>query len=316
MASSASAQDRRLVLRIGFEGSLASAQGIGAREMASAAAQLSNGTIELELFPDAKLGSGPAMIEMVRQGELDVFFGGVGYFSALESRFNVFDIPYLFETVEQAYKVMDGKFGREMLSALAPHGLKGLGFWENGIRSITNNTKPICRPEDVQGLKIRVMPGVPAQERLWRRLGAETTPLPSGAIYKAIQDGRIDSQEHPVSVLYARRFYEVQNYLSLTRHLYGPLLAVMNLSSFESATAAQQEIVLAAAGAGARATRTFSNDNEALFLAEMKASGLQVNAVDAQPFKDRMRPASERDFIAQNGKDWLQKIEAALAERD
>jgi tripartite ATP-independent transporter DctP family solute receptor len=303
----------RMVLRIGFEGSMASAQGIGAQEMARVAAQLSNGKISLEFSPDATLGSGPAMIAMVRKGELDIFFGGVGYFSALDSRFNVFDIPYLFANVEQAYKVVDGKFGREMLSVLEPHGLKGLGFWENGIRSITNNRQPIYRPEDVQGLKIRIMPGVPLYERLWRLVGAETTEMPSGAIYKAIEEGTIDSQEHPVSVLYARKFYEVQKYLSLTRHLYGPLLEVMNLRTFNSLNAQQQEILFKAAYAGALAMRSFSNDNETRFLEEMKARGLQVNEVDTKPFKEKMRPAIEQDFIEKNGDDWLQKIYAALS---
>ncbi len=311
--SSAEGLNEKILLRMGFEGSMASAQGIGAQEMAKAAAQLSNGTIGVEFSSDARLGPGPKMIEMVQKGSLDIFFGGAGYFSALDSRFNVFDIPYLFENVEQAYKVMDGELGREMLSALEPHGLKGLGFWESGIRSITNNTKPIYRPEDIDGLKIRVMPGVPVYEKLWKLVGAQTTPMPSGAIYKAIQEGQIDSQEHPVSVIYARKFYEVQKYLSITRHLYGPMIEVMSLKTFDSMSKRQQGIVLEAAYAGAVAMRKFSNNNEARFLEEMKAKGLQVNDVDPKPFRDSMRPMIEKDFIEKNGDDWLKKINAVLA---
>ncbi len=106
--------------------------------MAQVANKLSKGRINIELFPDQQLGTGPQMIEMVKKGELDIFQGGAGMFSAMEPRLNVFDIPYLFESVEQAYKVLDSKFGEEMLATLEPHGLKGLSFWENGIRSTTN----------------------------------------------------------------------------------------------------------------------------------------------------------------------------------
>ena len=315
IAASASAKGsvEKLTLSMGFEGSMESSQGVGAKEMARVAEKLSKGQIDFQFYPDSKLGSGPKMIEMVQKGELDIFFGGAGYFAALDSRINVFDIPYLFENVEQAYKVMDGKFGREMLSVFEPHGLKGMGFWENGIRSITNNTKPINRPEDIAGLKMRIMPGNAVYEKLWKMVGTETTPMPSGAIYKAIKEGRIDSQEHPVATIYARKFFEVQKYLSLTRHLYGPLIQVMNLKEFKSLNKAQQDILLKASYAAAVGMRKFSNDSEAKFLEEMKAKGLQVNEVDPKPFKDKMRPEIEKDFIEKNGNDWLKKISAALA---
>lgn len=145
---------------------LESPQGVGAKEMAQVANKLSKGRINIELFPDQQLGTGPQMIEMVKKGELDIFQGGAGMFSAMEPRLNVFDIPYLFESVEQAYKVLDSKFGKEMLATLEPHGLKGLSFWENGIRSTTNNVRPITKPDDIKSLKMRVMPANPVHVML------------------------------------------------------------------------------------------------------------------------------------------------------
>ena len=300
-------------LSIGFEGSMASSQGVGVQEMVRVAGQLSAGSLTFELYPDAQLANGPKMLGLVQRGELDIFLGGAGYFAALDGRINVFDIPYLFENVEQAYGVMDSAFGREMLDAFGEHGLKGLAFWENGIRSFTNNIGPINHPDDFNGLKIRTMPGNQVHEALWQGVGIETTALPSGAIYAAIQDGTINSQEHPISVIYARKFYEVQPWLSLTRHMYGPLIQVMNQDLFSSLSMLQQDILLRASFAGAVATRTFSNQNEARFLDEMKSSGLQVNEVDPQPFREKMRPAIEHDFIAQNGGEWLEKINAVLS---
>jgi len=297
---------------IGFEGAMSSSQGIGVQEMVRVARQLSGGRFEFTLFPAAQRGSGPQMVEMTQQGKLDIFLGGAGYFASLDSRINVFDIPYLFANVTQAYHVMDSDFGREMLDVLDRHALKGLSFWENGIRSFTNNVKPVYHPDDLKGLKIRTMPGNQVHERLWQAAGLETTPLPSGEIYAAIQDGKINSQEHPISVIYARKFYEVQRYLSLTRHQYGPLIQVINRDRFNAMASEEQDIIMKASLAGAVATRQFSNENEAAFLEEMKQAGLEVNEVDPRAFREAMRPAIERDFIAQNGDLWLNKINAML----
>lgn len=310
---SATGNNKMRSLKIGFEGSMASSQGVGVKEMVRVIEQMSAEPVDFQLYPDAVLANGPKMIEMVQQGELDIFLGGAGYFASLDGRLNVFDIPYLFENVEQAYSVMDSAFGREMLDVLEMQGMKGLGFWENGIRSFTNNIRPINHPDDFAGLKIRTMPGNQVHEALWQSVGIDTTPMPSGAVYNAIQTGAIDSQEHPVSVIYARRFYEVQPYLSLTRHMYGPLIQVMNLNMFAALNTQQQEILLAASYAGAVATRRFSNNNEAQFLVEMQAAGLQVNDVDPAPFKEKMRPAIEKDFIAAQGNSWLNKINAVIA---
>jgi tripartite ATP-independent transporter DctP family solute receptor len=300
------------VLRLGFETSLDSAQGVGAKEMARVASELSNGKIEIRLFADSTLGTGPQMIEMVKKGELDLYQGGAGMFSSMEPRLNVFDIPYLFSSVDQAYKVLDGKFGREMLATLEPHGLKGMAFWENGIRSITNNVRPITKPEDLAGLKMRVMPANPVHVRLWTALGTKPTPLPFGEIYAALKSGKLDGQEHPIAPIYGGKFYEVQKYLSLTRHMYGPLIQIANLEKFKALSKRQQEILLKASHAGAAAQRKFSNDNEAQFLADMKEKGVAINEVDITPFREKARPIIETEYVAKNGDAWLKQINALL----
>ena len=304
---------QKLIFRLGFESSLESAQGIGAEEMVRVAAQQSEGRIDIQLFPGSRLGNGGEMIKMVRAGDkLDLFHGGAGLFVSLESRLNIFDIPYLFDSLEDAYTVLDGEFGREMLASMEPSGLKGMAFWENGIRSITNDSRPITSPEDLQGLKMRIMPDNAVYERIWKFFGCETTPMASSAVYEAIRNGIINSQEHPIAVIYARKFYEVQKYLSLTRHLYGPAIQVMNLEKFDALPLYQQDILMHASSAGATAMRKYSNDNEAEFLREMKAGGLQVNEVDVTLFKNRIRPVIEKEFVKKNGDTWLKRIEASI----
>lgn len=309
------AKEEKLTLRLGFEVSLDSAQGVGAKEMARVASEKSKGRIQIELFPDQQLGTGPQMIEMVKKGELDVFQGGAGMFSSMEGRLNVFDIPYLFDSVDQAYRVLDSKFGKEMLATLEPHGLKGLSFWENGIRSTTNNVRPITKPDDLVGLKMRVMPANPVHVTLWKHLGTEPTPLPFGEIYGKLKSGELDGQEHPIAPIYSGKFYEVQKYLSLTRHMYGPLIQVTNLKKFKALPKADQDILLKASYAGAVAMRKFSNDNAARFLEDMKQKGVAVNEVDTRLFREKMRPVIEQQFVEKNGDAWLKKINDSLGKK-
>ena len=261
--------------------------------MAQVANKLSKGRINIELFPDQQLGTGPQMIEMVKKGELDIFQGSAGMFSTMEPRLNVFDIPYLFKSVEQAYKVLDSKFGEEMLATLELHGLKGLSFWENGIRSTTNNVRPITKPDDIKGLKMRVMPANPVHVILWKGLGAEPTPLPFGEIYDKLKSGELDGQEHPIAPIYAGKFLE----------------------KFKAMPKATQNILLKASYAGAVKMRQFSNDNSARFLEEMKQKGVAINEVDAIVFREKMRPIVEKPYIEKNGDAWLKKINASLAEK-
>lgn len=313
--TSHAAESEPLALRLGFEVSMDNPQGIGAQEMARVAKELSKGNIIIELFPESKLGTGPQMIAMVKKGELDLFQGGAGMFSSMEGRLNVFDIPYLFSSVDQAYKVLDSDFGREILASLEPHDLKGMSFWENGIRSITNNTRPINTPDDLVGLKMRVMPANEVHVTLWKLLGTEPTPLPFGEIYAALQSKQLDGQEHPIAPIYAGKFYEVQKFLSLSKHMYGPLIQIMNLEKFNSFPKETQDILLKASYAGAVAQRKFSNENEAKFIADMKAKGVAVNDVDGAPFRDKVRPTIEKQFIAKNGDEWLKKINASLEQK-
>lgn len=311
LPGAATAADK-IVLTVGFESGIDSAQGVGVQAMAKLLEEKSNGQIELKAFPDSQLGTGPEMIQMVRDGKLDIFQGGAGYFGAFDGRLNVFDIPYLFNSVEDAYKVLDSAFGREMLETLEPHGMKGLAFWENGIRSVTNKVRPIHAPKDLEGLRMRVMLGNPVHVELWKLFGTTPFPLPGGKIYEETQKDNIDGQEHPVAAVYDSKWYEVHKYMSFTRHMYGPLIQVMNLPKFNALSPEMQKVVLDASYGGAVTQRQYANSNEELFIEKMKAAGLIVNEVDSGPFRAKVRPPIEKEFIRKNGDAWLKKIDVIL----
>ena len=300
----------KTVIRSGNETGKTDSQYVGLETMAAKVKELSGGSLELELNPGSVLGSGPAMVDMVKAGKLDIYLGGAGFFAAWDGRLSVFDIPYLFAGAEQAHGILDGDFGAEMLSVLDPHGVKGLAFWENGVRSITNSVRSIKTPDDVKGLKLRVMPNNPVHVKIWTMFGAEPNPLTFSAIYEALKNKTVDGQEHPISAIHSGKFHEVQKYLSLTRHIYGPLIMIMNKARFDALPARHRDILIQASKAGAAAQRKFIKDNEAGFIAEMCKAGMEILEIDAAPFRDKVRPTIEKDFIDKNGDAWLKKIES------
>ncbi|MDR3048578.1 MAG: DctP family TRAP transporter solute-binding subunit [Elusimicrobiota bacterium] len=301
---------KKTIIRVGNETGKTDSQYVGLEVMAAQVKKLSKGTMELELNPGSVLGSGPAMVDMVKDGSLDIYMGGAGFFAAWDGRLFVFDIPYLFSSAQQAHAILDSDFGAEMLSTLEPFGIKGLAFWENGIRNVTNSVRPIKTPNDIKGLKLRIMPNNPVHVKIWTMFGAKPQPLTFSAIYDALKNKTVDGQEHPISAIYSGKFYEVQKYMSLTRHIYGPLIMIMNKSSFDSLTPEQQKIMIEASKAGAAAQRKFISDNEAKFTAEMKNAGMEIIEVNADAFRNKVRPTIEKDYIKQNGDAWLKRIES------
>ncbi|MDR1533749.1 MAG: DctP family TRAP transporter solute-binding subunit [Planctomycetota bacterium] len=301
-----------IVIKVGNETARTDSQFVGIQAMADRMRQKAGDRVAMELYPASEKGGPQEMVEMVKSGsgDLDIYVGGAGFFANWDGRLSVFDIPYLFDSAPQAHKILDGAFGDEMLAALEPFGVKGLAFYENGVRSITNNKRPIRTPDDVKGLELRVMPGNPVHVKIWTMFGANPHPVPFKDIYENLKTGKLDGQEHPIAPIYSGKFYEVQKHLSLTRHIYGPLIMVMNKPKFDGLPADLREILVAAARFGAQAQRKFIADNEAKFIEDMKKAGMEIIEVDAKPFRDKVRPTIEKDFVDKNGDAWLKRIES------
>lgn len=302
----------KIVIKVGNETARTDSQFVGIQAMADEVKAKAGDRIEMELYPASEKGGPQEMVDMVKSGngELDIYVGGSGFFANWDGKLSVFDIPYLFDSAPQAHKILDSEFGAEMLSVLEPFGVKGLAFYENGVRSITNSKRAIKTPDDVKGLELRVMPGNPVHVKIWTLLGANPHPVPFKDIYENLKTGKLDGQEHPIAPIYSGKFYEVQKHLSMTRHIYGPLIMVMNKAKFDAMPADLQKILLDAAKAGAQAQRKFIADNEAKFIDEMKKAGMEIIEVDAKPFRDMIRPVIEKDYVDQNGDAWLVKIES------
>lgn len=180
-----------------------------------------DGRVGLEIFPNAQLGGERELIENIQFGNVDLVFVSSAPLASFNPEFFAFDIPFLFKDREQAYEVLDGEIGKDLLTSLEGVGMVGLGYWENGFRQLTNSKKEIRTPEDLAKMKMRTMENEVHIE-LWRAEGANPAPLAFNELFTALQQGTFDAQEGPINLFYDMKFYEVQRFITKTNHIYSP----------------------------------------------------------------------------------------------
>jgi tripartite ATP-independent transporter DctP family solute receptor len=273
-------------------------------------AERTGGEVTVQIFPQGQLGNDAAMIDGTRSGIIDITMVGLNNFSGLMPESAAFTLPFMFPTREIAYKVLDGEVGQGVLAEFEQHGLKGLGFPENGYRNMTNNRGPIRTPADVEGLQMRVN-NSKALNDMFAALGANPQQIPVAELYTALETGVVDSQDHPIGVTLSFKFYEVQDYLSLTQHAYSPLAVAMNLNKFNSLTAEQQQVILDVAAEAVDMQRELSIAKEDEMIAALEEAGMEVNRdVDGAAFQAMMKPVWD-NFIAENGDGLINAIAVA-----
>jgi tripartite ATP-independent transporter DctP family solute receptor len=269
-----------------------------------------NGELDLKLFPDSTLGTFQAAITGVRNGTIDMAVSGSANFSGMVPLLGVFDIPFMFKDTSHAYRVLDGKVGQEMLDKLGEFGMKGLAFWDNGWRELTNNKHPVKTPADVNGLKVRTT-GSPAHIEAFKLLGANPVPMPLAELYTALEMKTVDAQEHPLGVLWSAKLYEVQKHLSLTNHAYSALIVVMNKAKFDALTPEQQKAIVESAREAGQYQRQLNNDNMAKIVADVKKAGMQVvESVDSTPFLEATKPGRKTFVDKFGGDNYIKEIDA------
>lgn len=297
-------------LRFGYEAPRSDTQHLAAKKFDELLKEKTKGDIKLSLFPDSTLGNAQAMISGVRGGTIDIEMSGSPNFSGLVSNLNVIDIPFIFQSKEHAYRVLDGEIGQGLLKELEDKGLKGLAFWEVGFRSMTNSKHPINKPEDVKGLKIRTNQN-PMYVKAFQLLGANPVPMPLSELYTALETKAVDAQEHPIGIVWSAKLYEVQKYLSLTNHGYTPLIVVMNKAKFDGLSPELQKAVVEAAQEAGKYQRELNAKKEADILEKMKKAGVEVvEKVDVQPFKAAVEQPVRQFFIEKNGDALIKAVDA------
>lgn len=268
------------------------------------------GGFGIDFYDSGAMGDEKALTELLRAGQVHVVPLGSDIVE-LDSKFAVFDLPFLFDDKETARSALDGALGDKLAASLREtNGLQVLAFGELGFRAISNSVRPIETPADLAGLKLRT-PGSQTRIMSFEALGAAPTPMSLGEVYVALRQGVLDGQENPLSVVKEFSFDEVQKYISLTNHVYTPITLAMSASVWDGLTDAEKETVLAAAQAGAEATRALSDESDATLVAEFEAAGLSVNQPDLAAFKEAAAPLRE-EFAMIVTPEFLAEVEESL----
>jgi TRAP-type transport system periplasmic protein len=269
-----------------------------------------NGSVKVNIFPQGQLGNDAAMIDGARSGIIDIAMSGLNNFTGLVPAAGAFELPFMFPTRDTAYAVLDGDIGQEIAAEFPKHGLKVLGFPENGYRNMTNNRGPIRTPADVSGLNMRVN-NSKALNEMFALLGANPTQLPVAELYTALETGVVDAQDHPIGIVLSFKFNEVQKYLSLTQHAYSSLALVMNDAKFSGLTAEEQKVIVEVAAEAVAMQRKAVQEKEVGMIEALVAAGMEVNTdVDAAAFQAAVKPVWDR-FISQQGDAVVNAILAA-----
>ena len=251
-----------------------SAQNIAAEKFKELIEQRSNGDIQVQIFHSASLGNETEILQQVQMNTVQMAIITGGPFDTFDPMARVINYPFLFKNYEQVDQILDGPLGEELLKSLESSGFKGLCFSENGFRNLTNNRHPVKSPKDIEGLKIRVMASA-IHKAIWQTLGANPTPMP-WPIYTELEQGVIDGQENPLWVMEVYKFYEIQKYMTLTRHVYSYHIDVASLKWWNTLDADTQKMIQGAMVEAAVFQRKDNRSKNAARLQFLKEKGMQV----------------------------------------
>lgn len=268
-----------------------------------------SGKVKIEVYGSSQLGSQRDLLEGLQIGTVDITASSPAIISAVVPEVSVLDLPYMFSSKEQAYSVLDGELGKEIFANLEGQGYTCIGVWENGFRHITNSKVAIHTPEDLEGLKIRV-PESDVYLEMMKALGAMPTPMAFGELFTALQNGTVDGQENPVSQIYASKFNEVQQYMTLDGHIYATNPVLISNSAMEKIPEDMRQIVLDTCKEVTNWQRQLVAEKEDAMLKEMEDSGMEITKLtdeELAKFKEKVAPVWEM-FEDEIGKDLIDKV--------
>ena len=295
------------VMKINISTAQNSHQGVAIDTFAKEVGKLTNGRYKIETFYSGSLGGERESVEAVQLGTQALTFTSTGPIPNFVPEAKILDVPFLFRDKAHARAVLDGPIGDDLLKKFDARGFKALAWGENGFRHMTNSKREVREPEDLKGLKMRTMEN-PVHIAAYKGLGIVTTPMAFPEVFTALQQGTVDGQENPLSVIMASKFDQVQKYLSLTGHVYSPCIFLMNKADFDKLSADDKKAFLEAAKAGVKANRARVDEDDTKGVAELRARGMDVTEnVDKAAFVAKLAPVNAQ-FEKQFGKDNIDKI--------
>lgn len=273
----------------------------------------SGGRIKLEIFNNNTAGSNREAIEMAQIGGIDFVVAGLSHATRYSQALNAVLLPYLWKDRDAMFSALDGDAGAVLNTSLQPQSLKVAGWWDNGFRHVSNNTRPILQPDDIKGLKLRTLPSK-VHVNFFTALGSVPVPMDFSELVPALQQGVIDGQENPPAIVYPHRIYESQKYYSLTGHVNEPMVLLMGLQT-EATLPDDLKTVLQESVAAATSFQRELNDQRSKEMMAALSEKMEVNEVPAETieaFRKIARDGYSAAFV-ELGPEAQAVVESALA---
>ena len=279
-----------ILIGIGYPTPLVGPHGAGAKGFEEELNRLAPGRFKVQHFPGGSLGGEREMVESLQLGTLQMPITGTAIIGNFVPEMMVMDIPFLFRDSAHARNTLDGQIGKDLLNKFNQKNLVGLTFGEIGFRHITDNKKAIKSADDLRGLKIRTMEN-PVHLAAFRALGAQPTPMAWTEVMTALQQGTIDGQENPISIIVSTKLWQTQKYMTLSRHVFTPIAFTMSGAFFTKLSPSDQDIVRKAAINGRTTNRQYIDQVEKSGLDEIRKNGMQITTeIDTADFQKKLEP--------------------------
>jgi len=264
----------------------------------------------VDIYPSGSLSGGNTrtMLEQLQSGAVDMTIHSTIIYTGFDNKFSVLSLPFLFPDRPIGHKTVDGPLGDEMLTGLEKIGIKGLAYWESGFRELTNNKRPVVTPADVAGLKIRI-PEIKLFISAFRVLKADPTVMTFGEVFTALQQGTIDGQENPATIIHSSKLYEVQKYLTMWDYVWDPLILGVNKKFYDGLPADVQKAMQEAAKEAAVYQRQVVVEEEKALFADMEKKGMKITLLTKDQkgeFAKMMTPVYD-EYRTILGKDLIDK---------
>jgi TRAP-type transport system periplasmic protein len=280
---------------------------IAAKQFAERVESRTNGAIKITIFPNNVLGGPPEQAQQIKLGTIDMGLPTQGQLDKYDTAFAAVELPFIWDSPEHAFRVLDGPAMAWLAPLAEKQGFIMLRNWEYGFRNVTNTVRPINAPEDVKGLKLRTPPELQIQASL-EALGATVQAIAFPELYLALSQHVVDGEENPIAVIYFNKFYEVQNHLALTRHIYNNMIHTVSAVSWKKLDDNQQTIFREESTAAGNLMRKLIADQEDDQIKKLVAGGMLLTRPDLAPFRALMGPANAR-IAAYAGADNVKKFQ-------
>jgi tripartite ATP-independent transporter DctP family solute receptor len=303
------AEAKKIIIKAAHNGNAAHPYQKGYEKFKEIIEARSNGEVEVQIFPNAQLGSEEEVNQMIKMGTVAVNTASTGGLAGFVPEIELFNLPFIFRDLDHFYKVVDGPVGKRIGKSIEDRlNCVFLGWWYSGIRNAWNNKVEVKSPADLKGLKIRTM-GSPIFVDTWNALGAQATPMSFGELYTGLQQGVVDGAECDMVDLWVEKFYEVTKYVSFTKHMFLANVLIMSKKQYDKFPPAIQTAIWEAAEAAKMAERKALEDMTNTLQSQLEEKGLKFINVDQKPFIDGVEGVYQKNAEKVGGMELINMVQ-------